>query len=250
MVVAEILTGIALVQKSVDFIKSNIGTANDIKDIATQIDGFFTGEAQMNKKSGRGMSIAEQFGSVESSATDFIDRKLLEEKRNELKIMINMRFGPTAWDEIIAERASRINEAKEAKRLQRVEARQKQQEIYEIFQLLGYVVVGVVAFIIILVISVKALADGYTYKSKNYTRQQKIHQGKIKQPQYTRCLRKKMVHYKNGLACIYEGAGKTFEIEFTDKSIGCPRQYQCVYNPGGSEPNIDDVMESLRDIAK
>ena len=250
MVVAEILTGIALVQKSVDFIKSNIGTANDIKDIATQIDGFFTGEAQMNKKSGRGMSIAEQFGSVESSATDFMDRKLLEEKRNELKIMINMRFGPTAWDEIIAERASRINQAKEAKRLQRVEARQKQQEIYEIFQLLGYVVVGVVAFIIILVISVKALADGYTYKSKDYTRQQKIHQGKIKQPQYTRCLRKKMVHYKNGLACIYEGAGKTFEIEFTDKSIGCPRQYQCVYNPGGSEPNIDDVMESLRDIAK
>ena len=250
MVVAEILTGIALVQKSVEFIKSNIGTANDIKDIATQIDGFFTGEAQMNKKSGRGMSIAEQFGSVESSATDFIDRKLLEEKRNELKIMINMRFGPTAWDEIIAERASRINEAKEAKRLQRVEARQKQQEIYEIFQLLGYVVVGVVAFIIILVVSVKALADGYTYKSKDYTRQQKIHQGKIKQPQYTRCLRKKMVHYKNGLACIYQGAGKTFEIEFTDKSIGCPRQYQCVYNPGGSEPNIDDVMESLRDIAK
>jgi len=250
MEVAEILTGIALVQKSVDFIKSNIGTANDIKDIATQIDGFFTGEAQMNKKAGRGMSIAEQFGSVESSATDFIDRKLLEEKRNELKIMINMRFGPTAWDEIIAERASRINEAKEAKRLQRVEARQKQQEIYEIFQLLGYVVVGVVAFIIILVISVKALADGYTYKSKDYTRQQKIHQGKIKQPQYTRCLRKKMVHYKNGLACIYQGAGKTFEIEFTNKSIGCPRQYQCVYNPGGSEPNIDDVMESLRDIAK
>ena len=121
MVVAEILTGIALVQKSVEFIKSNIGTANDIKDIAKQIDGFFEGEAQMNKKAGKGLSIAEQFGSVENSATDFIDRKLLEEKRNELKIMINMRFGPTAWDEIITERANRISEAKEAHRLQRVE---------------------------------------------------------------------------------------------------------------------------------
>ena len=92
MVVAEILTGIALVQKSVEFIKSNISTANDIKDIANQIDGFFTGEAQMNKKQGKGMSIAEQFGSVENSATDFIDRKLLEEKRNELKQIINLRF--------------------------------------------------------------------------------------------------------------------------------------------------------------
>ena len=250
MVVAEILTGIALVQKSVDFIKSNIGTANDIKDIAKQIDGFFTGEAQMNKKAGKGLSIAEQFGSVESSATDFIDRKLLEEKRAELKNMINLRFGPTAWDEIITERANRINQAKEAQRLQRVEARQHQKELVDTLQTVGIIFCVIAVLFIGLVVTFKAFADGYTYKSKEYTRQQKIHQGKIKQPQYTRCLRKKMVHYKNGLACIYEGAGKTFEIEFTDKIIGCPRQYQCIYNPGGSEPNIDDVMESLRNIAK
>ena len=129
MVVAEILTGIALVQKSVEFIKSNISTVNDIKGIAKQIDGFFLGEEQMNKGQGKGMSIAEQFGSVESSASDFIDRKLLEEKRNELKQLINLRFGPTAWDQIIAERSAKINQAKEAQKLQRIEARQKQKEI-------------------------------------------------------------------------------------------------------------------------
>ena len=106
MVVAEILTGIALVQKSVDFIKSNINTVNDIKDIAKQIDGFFEGEAQMNKSQGKGIGLKEQFG-VESTASDFIDRKLLEEKRNELKMIINMRFGPTAWDQILAERAEK-----------------------------------------------------------------------------------------------------------------------------------------------
>ena len=50
MVVAEIFTGIALVKKSVDFIKENINTVSDIKDIAKQIDGFFEGESQMNKK--------------------------------------------------------------------------------------------------------------------------------------------------------------------------------------------------------
>ena len=248
MVVAEILTGIALVQKSVEFIKSNIGTANDIKDIAKQIDGFFTGADQMNKKTGKGLSIAEQFGSVENSATDFIDRKLLEEKRDELKMMINMRFGPTAWDEIISERANKINEVKEAQRLQRVEARQHQKELVDTLQTIGIIFCVIAVFFIGVVVTFKAFA--YEYKSKEYTRQQKIHQGKITQPQYTRCLRKKMVHYKNGLACIYQGAGRTFEIEFTDKSIGCPRQYQCIYNPGGSEPNIDDVMKSLRDIAK
>ena len=248
MVVAEILTGIALVQKSVEFIKSNIGTANDIKDIAKQIDGFFTGADQMNKKTGKGLSIAEQFGSVENSATDFIDRKLLEEKRDELKMMINMRFGPTAWDEIISERANRINEVKEAQRLQRVEARQNQKELVDTLQTIGIIFCVIAVLSIGVIVTFKAFA--YEYKSKEYTRQQKIQQGKIKQPKYTRCLRKKMVHYKNGLACIYQGAGRTFEIEFTDKIIGCPRQYQCIYNPGGSEPNIDDVMKSLRDIAK
>jgi len=248
MVVAEILTGIALVQKSVEFVKSNIGTANDIKDIAKQIDGFFTGADQMNKKAGKGLSIAEQFGSVESSATDFIDRKLLEEKRAELKNMINLRFGPTAWDEIISERANKINEVKEAQRLQRVEARQHQKELIDTLQTIGIIFCIIAVFFMGVIVTFKAFA--YEYKSKDYTRQQKIQQGKIKQPQYTRCLRKKMVSYKGGLACIYQGAGRTFEIEFTDKSIGCPRQYQCVYNPGGSEPNIDDVMKSLRDIAK
>ena len=39
-------------------------------------------QVQMNKKSGK-VGIKEQFG-IESTASDFIDRKLLEEKRQEL----------------------------------------------------------------------------------------------------------------------------------------------------------------------
>ena len=87
-------------------------------------------------------------------------------------------------------------------------------------------------------------------EAKDYTRQQKINQGIIKEPKYTMCLRKKMIAYKGGLACIYQGAGKTFEIEFTEVQTSCPRKYKCVYNPNSKEPNIDDVMKSLRDIAK
>ncbi len=248
MVVAEILTGIALVQKSVEFIKSNIGTANDIKDIAKQIDGFFEGEAQMNKKAGKGLSIAEQFGSVENSATDFIDRKLLEEKRNELKIMINMRFGPTAWDEIITERANRISEAKEAHRLQRVEKRQQQKEIIDVLQTVGIIFCVIAVLAIGTVLSFQVF--GYEYKSKDYTRQQKIQRGEIILPIMTTCRLMKRKVFKDKMACIYIGAQKTYELEFTDIAIGCPREYKCKLNPNGKEPNIDQVMESLRGIAK
>ena len=249
MVVAEILTGISLVSKSVEFIKKNISTANDIKDIAKQIDGFFTGEEQMNKGQGKGMSIAEQFGSVESSASDFIDRKLLEEKRNELKNIINLRFGPTAWDQIIAERSAKINQAKEAQKLQRIEARQKQKEIIDTIQTMGIVFCVVAVVIISFVITFKAMANGYKYKSKNYTRQQKIQQGQIVLPTMTTCRLKKQKVYKGKMACIYQGANKTYELEFTDIHIGCPKKYKCVHNPG-EEPSIDKVMESLRSITK
>ena len=41
------LTGIALFQKSVEFIKSNLNTANDIRDIASAGDTMFAGEKQI-----------------------------------------------------------------------------------------------------------------------------------------------------------------------------------------------------------
>ena len=201
MVVAEILTGIALVQKSVEFIKSNINTVSDIKGIAKQIDGFFEGEAQMNKKSGT-MGIKEQFG-IESTASDFIDRKLLEEKRTELKNIINLRFGPTAWDQILAERANRINEAKEAVRLRKVEKRQQQKEIIDTLQTMGIIFCVVAVIVIGLVMAIKAYADTYQYTPKDYTRQQKIHRGEIILPIMTTCRLMKQKVFKDKMACIY-----------------------------------------------
>ena len=249
MVVAEILTGIALVQKSVDFIKSNINTVNDIKDIAKQIDGFFEGEAQMNKSQGKGIGLKEQFG-VESTASDFIDRKLLEEKRNELKMIINMRFGPTAWDQILAERAEKINQAKEAIRLQKIEKRQQQKEFIAALQTMGIVFCVIAVIIISVVLGIKALASElvYQYKPKEYSRQQNQWRNPDTK-KYTTCRLKKRLtsKYTNKKACIYEGGNKTFTMMI---ETWCPKKYRCVYDPNGSEPDIDKVMDSLRSIGK
>ena len=42
------LAGIALVQKSVEFIQSNISTAQSVKDIAGAIDGLFASRFKRN----------------------------------------------------------------------------------------------------------------------------------------------------------------------------------------------------------
>ena len=74
--IAEVLTGIALVQKSVEFIKSNISTVQDISQIAGQIDDLFRGEKEgtqaRNKKAGGGLG--DQFG-VDTVAKEMIDAK-------------------------------------------------------------------------------------------------------------------------------------------------------------------------------
>ena len=128
MVVAEILTGIALVQKSVEFIKSNIDTASDIRTIAGSIDDLIRGTEECskarNKKSGT--SLADQFG-VESVAKEVIDARLAQEKLNEIRTLVDLRFGHGTWAGIIAERNKRIQEAKQAE----LEARRIKQKEWE-----------------------------------------------------------------------------------------------------------------------
>ena len=253
--ISTVLTGLALIRASVSFVKENIGTVQDISGIAKQIDGFFQGEADMNKSKGKSMSIAEQFGSVENSANNFINMKILEEQRSELKQIINLRFPvqagyPSTWDQIIAERSEKIREIKEANRLQKVEARQQQKELIDTLQTMGIIFCVIAVIIISFVVTFKVFADGYKYKSKQLTRQQKINQGLIKEPKLVTCRLKKQKVYKDKVACIYQGANRTFELSFQDVRIGCVKNFKCKLNPNGSEPSIDKVMESLRSIAK
>ncbi len=132
MVVAEVLTGIALVQQSVKFIKENISTAQDIGQIATQIDDLFRGEKETQqaraKKSGSGLG--DQFG-VDTVAKEVIDAKLAAEQLREVATMVDMRFGHGTWAGILAERAKRIQEAKDAAAAARREKIRKSIEFEE-----------------------------------------------------------------------------------------------------------------------
>ena len=137
------LAGIALVQKSVEFIKSNINTANDIKDIASAIDGMFAGEKQIQQKRFGSKSV---IGQTKDVANSVIDSKLAQEQMYEMKQLINFRFGHGTWEQIVAERAKRIREEKEAIAKQKRIARRKQKEFEQILLVGGSVFVGIVIF--------------------------------------------------------------------------------------------------------
>ena len=138
--IAEVLTGIALVQKSVEFIKSNISTVQDIGQIAGQIDDLFRGEKEAqqarNRKAGGGLG--DQFG-VDTVAKEMIDAKIAAEKLQEVATLVDMRFGPGTWKGIVAERAKRIQEAKEAAAAARRKKIQADREFEEMIRQIALV---------------------------------------------------------------------------------------------------------------
>lgn len=161
--IAETLAGIALVKSAVDGIKSAIGTANDIGEIAGHIDKLFEGEKQVQqqraKKSGTG--VADQFG-IYNVAQEMIDAKLAQEKITEMRNLVDMRFGPGTWKGIVDERARRIQEAKEAAAVARRAAIQRHKEMMENVKV-GIAVAAVAAIAVgclVFVMVASAMASG------------------------------------------------------------------------------------------
>ena len=152
--IAETLAGIALVKSAVDGIKSTINTANDIGDIAKYVDNILEGEKQVQQQRAKksGASIGDQFG-IESVAQEVIDARIAQEKIQEMRTLVDMRFGPGTWQSIVDLRVKRIKEAKEAAAKARREARLRQQEMIDSMKLaagVGLIVVLGVGFLIFL----------------------------------------------------------------------------------------------------
>lgn len=144
MVVAEILTGIALVKQATDFIKSNINTAKDIGEIAGQIDDLFRGEQEAQKARNKKAGV-DNF-SVNSVAQEVIDARLAAEKLREVSVLVDMRFGPGTWAGIVAERAKRIQQAKEAEKQRKIEQARREHQFWEAVKTAA-IAVGAVIFL-------------------------------------------------------------------------------------------------------
>ena len=82
-------------------------------------------------------------------------------------------------------------------------------------------------------------------KFSDWTWEQEKRLGIREDPKYITCRRYKRVQAKSGQqVCLYKGANDTYQLVVEGQ---CPVTYQCKYEPGGSEPNIDSVVDSLND---
>jgi len=243
-VTISIAVGVA--SKAFSAIKSGFAVGRDLEQMSGDLTRWMGASSDIDnaEKQAKNPGIFGKVfgaGSIEATALQaYSAKKKLEEQRYELKMFLNLTIGPNAYDELLQ------MEGEIRKERQRTIYKQQQlrQQIAEIIGWIFLFAVIVGFFTLIASIWIKRA------EAKDYTRQQKIQKGIIVLPTMTTCRLKKRKVYKDKMACIYQGAQKTFTLDFTDLANGCPRKYQCVLDPNSKEPSIDSVMESLRSIAK
>jgi hypothetical protein len=150
--IAETLAGIALVKSAVEGIKSAINTAKDIGEIASHVDNLLEGEKQIQQQRSKksGMGISDQLG-IKNVAQEVIDARLAQEQIQEMRNLIDMRFGPGTWQSIVDLRAKRIQEAKEAAAAARKQKLKEQKEFLENIKAVG-ISIGVIIITVALFI--------------------------------------------------------------------------------------------------
>ena len=115
-------------------------------------------------------------GSIEEAAlAAYAAKKKLEEQRYELKVFLNMTYGPQAYNDLLAMEGQI--------RKQRQETVYKQQQLRrQIGEAVTWLIVAAIIggfTVLVAGIWIKQ-AKAYEYKPKDYTKQQKIWQGKTK----------------------------------------------------------------------
>lgn len=137
--IGEVLAGAALIKSSVSAVKSAIGTAQDVGEIAGFIDQLFLGQEQIKKRQ-------QQANNLNSVAKEMIDDELAREAEQQIKLLVNMRFGSGTWDKITKERSRRIKDAERRAKAQKIK-RKETIEAMLVGAILLFIAVGFVGFL-------------------------------------------------------------------------------------------------------
>ena len=149
------VAAVAAASNAIAFIKARINDVQSVADISQQIGTLFDCQKKLNDERNKQASVGDI--SFKSSIDAVLEAKKLQEQMNEIRTMINLRFGPDTWQEIVDLHNKKLREQKEAQAQARREAVRKVKEFEETLKTVLIItgVIGVaVALIIFLMVSV------------------------------------------------------------------------------------------------
>ena len=157
-----ITTAVAAVtaaSNAIAFIKARINDVQSVADISQQIGTLFDCQKKLNDERNKQASVGDI--SFKSSIDAVLEAKKLQEQMNEIRTMINLRFGPDTWQEIVDLHNKKLREQKEAQAKARREAVLKAKEFEETLKtvliITGVIGVAVALFIFLMVSVARAM---------------------------------------------------------------------------------------------
>ena len=148
--VGEAIAAATAFKSAVDVLKKTIASARDVRDIASQIDVLLDSKSKIdrakNKKAAPG-----QF-SISSIASETIDAKLAEESLQEIRTLVDLRFGHGVFQSILDERKKRIKEFAEAQRKQAIAKAKRRKELINDLKIFAYIIGGSIVVVVAIII--------------------------------------------------------------------------------------------------
>ena len=176
-----ITAAMSVANSAFNAIKQGFAAARDIEQMSGDIGRWMGAVSDIDnaEKQAKNPPLFGQLfkaGSIEEAAlAAYAAKKKLEEQRYELKVFLNMTYGPQAYNDLLA-MVGQI-------RKQRQETVYKQQQLRRQIgeAITWFIVVAIIGGFAVLVAGIWIKqAKAYEYKPKDYTKQQKIWQGKTK----------------------------------------------------------------------
>ena len=179
---ATISLAVGVASKAFDAIKKGFAVRRDIEQMSGDIGRWMgavsdVDNAEKQAKNPPLFGKLFKAGSIEEAAlAAYAAKKKLEEQRYELKMFLNMTYGPQAYNDLLAMEGQI--------RKQRQETIYKQQQMRrQIGEAIGWLICALLIggfTVLIASIWIKKARGDYKFKPRDYTLQQKIWQGKIK----------------------------------------------------------------------
>lgn len=137
------LTGIALARQGFEFLKNAKEGMSDAQQIGQALTSIFEGHRQFNEK--RYSKSAISFGDVASEEIEY--RNMLEEL-DELRVLIDRRYGFGTFMKIKEDYQERVREQKEQEKLERQEQVRKWAKYREYFQTAAIIFILLVLLVV------------------------------------------------------------------------------------------------------
>lgn len=153
------VAAVAAASNAIAFIKARINDVQSVADISQQIGTLFDCQKKLNDERNKQANVGDI--SFKSSIDAVLEAKKLQEQMNEIRTMINLRFGPDTWQEIVDLHNKKLREQKEAQAKARREAVLKAKEFEETLKtvliITGVIGVAVALFIFLMVSVARAM---------------------------------------------------------------------------------------------